>query len=125
MATANLTAPLHLSAIQAAIKAKAPIVAIPIEGHAPLCINQKRLKAALKGVEITGIEIIAGDGPRCLKGKGGPYPALKTVYAAPGYDFIAERNRAVDELLSWPRKSPVLDLQKISTRKCHRDTITA
>ena len=30
------------------------------------------------------------------KGKGGPFPALKTVYAVAGYDFIADRNREVE-----------------------------
>jgi hypothetical protein len=33
------------------------------------------------------------------KGKGGPFPALKTMYAHPGFDFIADRQREVDEAM--------------------------
>lgn len=31
------------------------------------------------------------------KGKAGPFPMLKTVYACPGFDFEASRQRYVDE----------------------------
>jgi len=47
----------HLNAIQAGIKGKAPIVAIPVEGHAPVCIRREILKRALKGVSIETISI--------------------------------------------------------------------
>lgn len=30
------------------------------------------------------------------KGKGGPFPILKTIYAHPGFDFAANRQREVD-----------------------------
>ena len=30
------------------------------------------------------------------KGRGGPYPILKTVYAVPGFDFEADRQAHVD-----------------------------
>lgn len=43
--------------IQSAVKAKAPIVAIPVEGRAPVCVRAKLLKGALKGVTITGAEM--------------------------------------------------------------------
>lgn len=33
------------------------------------------------------------------KGKAGPYPALKTVYAVPGFDFAASRDAYVEEAL--------------------------
>jgi len=32
-----------------------------------------------------------------IKGQGGPFPALKTVYAAPGFDIDAERELALKE----------------------------
>jgi hypothetical protein len=32
------------------------------------------------------------------KGKGGPYPILKTVYARPGFDFAADRARLVAQM---------------------------
>lgn len=36
----------------------------------------------------------------CLaRGQGGPYPSLKTVYAVPGYDFVGERQRALQRML--------------------------
>lgn len=34
------------------------------------------------------------------KGKGGPFPILKTVYACPGFDFEASRQRYVDEAVA-------------------------
>jgi len=33
-----------------------------------------------------------------VKGQGGPYPRLKTVYARLGYDFTGERSKALAEL---------------------------
>ena len=33
------------------------------------------------------------------KGKGGPYPVLKTVYAHPGFDFEADRRFYVDRAM--------------------------
>lgn len=49
---AQLTKMLHTAA-----KGKAPIVAIPIEGHAPVCLPRKRLAAWLKGVEVHSVEL--------------------------------------------------------------------
>lgn len=34
------------------------------------------------------------------KGKGGPYPVKKTVYAHPGYDFAGARSVAINQLLA-------------------------
>jgi len=34
------------------------------------------------------------------KGQGGPYPALKTVYARPGYSFEEARAAAVRDMLA-------------------------
>jgi len=31
------------------------------------------------------------------KARGGPFPALKTVYAHPGYDFTGARQEAIDQ----------------------------
>lgn len=33
------------------------------------------------------------------KGKGGPFPILKTVYAVPGFDFRADREAGVAEMM--------------------------
>jgi hypothetical protein len=43
--------------LQSALRGKAPIVAIPIEGHAPFCINRVLLAKWAKGVEIIGVEV--------------------------------------------------------------------
>lgn len=33
------------------------------------------------------------------KGKGGPFPAIKTVYAYPGFDFANDRQRHIDHAM--------------------------
>jgi hypothetical protein len=48
----------HLNSLKSAIKGKAPIVALPIEGSAPVCVDRKRLATWSKGVTITSIEVI-------------------------------------------------------------------
>ena len=35
------------------------------------------------------------------KGKGGPFPIEKTVYAHPGFDFAADRARHYAEFVEW------------------------
>jgi hypothetical protein len=49
-----------------------------------------------------------------VKGRGGRYPIVKTVYAAPGFDFVADREdgyrvfrlaAAVDDLMRAVRKA--------------------
>jgi hypothetical protein len=47
----------HVNAVLAALKGTAPVLAIPVEGHAPVCIRAKLLKGALKGVTIDSVEI--------------------------------------------------------------------
>jgi hypothetical protein len=34
------------------------------------------------------------------KGKGGPFPMLKTVYACPGFDFKASRDRYIEQAIA-------------------------
>jgi hypothetical protein len=48
----------YLNSIRAALKAATPVVAIPIPGHAPVCIRAKLLKGALKGVTIDSVELL-------------------------------------------------------------------
>lgn len=33
------------------------------------------------------------------KGKGGPFPKMKTMYAHPGFDFVADREREIEEAM--------------------------
>jgi hypothetical protein len=35
------------------------------------------------------------------RGKGGPFPILKTVYAHPGFDFEADRKHYIDEAMKY------------------------
>lgn len=46
------------------------------------------------------------------KGKGGPYPMLKTVYAIAGFDFAAHRQAHVDYMMYLAR----LDRQALAAR---------
>jgi hypothetical protein len=54
----------HLNSVRAALKAASakgsapPVVAIPIEGHAPVCIKAWLLKGALKGVTIHSVVLL-------------------------------------------------------------------
>jgi hypothetical protein len=57
----------HINSVRAALKAAAPVVAIPVEGHAPICIKAKLLKGALKGVTIDSVKVLAN---RWLEVKG-------------------------------------------------------
>lgn len=46
------------------------------------------------------------------RGKGGPFPILKTVYACPGFDFNASRERYVSHLMT------LVKLDQIARGKC-------
>jgi hypothetical protein len=37
-----------------------------------------------------------------VKGLGGPFPAIKTAYAMRGFDFVADREREIEVMLSYP-----------------------
>lgn len=47
------------------------------------------------------------------RGRGGPFPILKTVYACPGFDFNASRERYVNHLMTLVR------LDQIARGKCY------
>lgn len=47
----------QIQLLQSAIRATAPIVAIPVEGSAPVCINGKRLRAWAKGIAILSVKM--------------------------------------------------------------------
>jgi GNAT superfamily N-acetyltransferase len=67
-----------------------PIVARALEDPVVVMHNlaDKDLKALNKAVKDGVLE----------KGKGGPFPVLKTVFAKPGYDFDGERQKAMAKL---------------------------
>lgn len=86
----------HVNAIQAAIKATAPIVAIPVEGQRPLCIRRKLLVGALKGVTITSVEIV--NGWLCIKGRAGELTRTSCKIAP------IDRVKAMQEIGEWRDK---------------------
>ena len=47
----------YIQLVKSAAKGKAPIVAVPVEGAAPVCIDRKRLAAWSKGVSISHVDI--------------------------------------------------------------------
>jgi hypothetical protein len=47
--------------LKSLLTTKAPIVAIPVEGHAPACIDGKRLRAWAKGVTVVSVRIVESD----------------------------------------------------------------
>jgi hypothetical protein len=87
----------HIAAVRAALRATAPVVAIPIEGHAPICLRAKLLKGALKGVTITSVALLDN---RWLQitgtAEGGVHTSCKF---AP-----MERNTALGIIWNWNEK---------------------
>lgn len=57
-----------------------------------------------------------------VKGKGGPFPASKTVYAHPGYDFDAERARLIEEVRSGRNVRTPLSLKAADTEPPDRSS---
>jgi hypothetical protein len=51
----------YIHSLAAAIKGKAPIVALPVEGHAPICVARARLAKWSKGVTITSVKVTGGE----------------------------------------------------------------
>jgi len=82
----------YINAIEAAIKAKAPIVAIPIEGHAPICLNRLRLTRWAKGVKITHTEV--EERRLLVKGSAGRVRCNAAFVSM-------DRRMAVKELAKW------------------------
>ena len=48
----------YVSSVRAALRASAPVVAIPVEGRVPVCIRARLLKGALKGVTIHSVALL-------------------------------------------------------------------
>lgn len=98
--------------LQSAAKGKAPVVAIPIEGKAPLCLNRKRLAIAIKGVQVERITQLEN---RWLKIEGrvqssdGVY-RVRTSSTFPPID----RRTAIGEIHVWAQKERAKNLKVIS-----------
>ena len=88
----------HIESVRAALapKVTAPVIAIPIEGHAPICIKAKLLKGALKGVTIDSVEVLEN---RWLKVTGHDRFVHTCSKFAP-----MERNSALKAIGEWSRK---------------------
>jgi hypothetical protein len=87
----------HVNAVLAALKGTAPVLAIPVEGHAPVCIRAKLLKGALKGVEVRSVVLLENG---CLKVTG---MAAGSVRTSSTFVPIA-RWKALMEIRDWTIK---------------------
>jgi len=87
----------HVEALRAALKASAPVVAIPVEGRAPVCIKARLLKGALNGVEIHSVVLLENG---WLKVTGRAAGGVRTSSSfAP-----VERWKALIEIREWTIK---------------------
>lgn len=66
-----------------ALKAKAPVVAIPVEGHAPVCVNRARLAGWSKGVHILTVEVEPFSPVEEFEKAKGPVRYQNGVYTCP------------------------------------------
>lgn len=98
----------YINAVEAAIKAKAPIVAIPVEGHAPVCVNRKRLAVWAKGVRITRTAIVGEGRWLVLEGL-----AKNNVRCLAKF-VPMDRRTAIRELSIWSEKERVKLQKKIA-----------
>lgn len=112
--------------IRSAAKGKAPIVAIPMEGHAPVCLDRKRLSAWVKGVQIVSAEVIVIPGIESMDyrrprlGAEGPTQEIVTIGPARRRLRIEGRAGAVKTtctMLPIDRRTASLTLHKWATKE--------
>jgi hypothetical protein len=95
----------HLNSIRAALRANCPVVAVPVEGHAPICVRANLLKGALKGVIIDSVEVLPN---RWLKIKG----HAGFVHTSSSFAPI-DRRIALQEIGEWRHKE-ILRRKKVA-----------
>lgn len=79
------------------LKTKAPIVAIPVEGKAPVCVDGKRLRTWAKAVKITSLDVVTTGGDwYCVEQR--PQPQFGSGEAEGPVNLIAERTVEVRKL---------------------------
>lgn len=117
--------------LRSALKAKAPIVAIPVDGHAPVCVKRSRLAAWAKGVDIRSVRIeqhpdewypeekrvhYGYEGPSDLVAVKVTYPRNLVIEGYAGRNltvktkatfFPIDRRTAVKELAKWTEKERI------------------
>jgi hypothetical protein len=89
----------HINSIRAALRAKAPVVAVPVEGHAPICVRAKLLKGALKGVTILSVKVLEN---RWLKVTGVDMNRGGLVHTCSKFAPM-DRRIALQEIGEWRR----------------------
>jgi hypothetical protein len=92
----------YMSAIQFALKAKAPVVAIPVADRVPVFIRTKLLKGALKGVTIDSVKLLENGWIKIegrAKGDGNSIPVRTCSTFAP-----MDRNPALRLIGKWSIK---------------------
>lgn len=81
------------------LKSKAPIVAIPVEGKAPACVDGKRLRAWAKGVKIDSLEVVTTGGDwYCVEQRPQSSWAARNGEAEGPVNLIAEQTPVVRKL---------------------------
>ncbi len=100
----------HLNLIRAALKSigAAPVLAVPVPGHAPICIKAKLLKKALKGITIDSVEFRPN---RWLKITG---RAKGNVHTCSSFAPMDSRI-AMEQIGEWSRKER-LKRKKVAIR---------
>jgi hypothetical protein len=130
-----------IDSIKAATKAKSPVVAIPVEGHAPACVKRSRLTAWCKGVTIISAQVVQLPSTstfRFVKPKGnectydtetrkyvygtfeGPHERIEDVTPGARYLEIAGRDGAVKTRAKFAlidRRTAVKELAKWTARE--------
>jgi hypothetical protein len=118
-----------VNSIKAATKGKAPIVAIPVEGHAPACVKRSRLAAWCKGVTIISAEVVQEPShshyeykrPRCYgRDAEGPHEQVEVVTPGARYLEIIGRDGAVKTRAKFAlidRRTAVKELAKWTERE--------
>jgi hypothetical protein len=97
----------HLNSIRAALRANgaAPVLAIPVPGHAPICVKAKLLKKALKGVTIDSVKVLPN---RWLEVKGRAISKNNSYSSFPVHTCSKfapiDRNKALLMIWDWSEK---------------------
>lgn len=97
----------YIASVRAALRASAPVVAIPIEGRAPVCIRARLLKGALKGVTIHSVTVLENGS---LKITGTAEGSVRTSST-----FIpVNRQIALREIREWSYKEHAKRVKQIN-----------
>lgn len=92
--------------LQTALRGKAPVIALPVEGQAPFCLDRKRLAAWSKGVIITRVTMLENRWMK-IEGRAGAVRTSCTVHAI-------DRRTAVNQIGAWAEREREKNLKVIA-----------